>query len=423
MFSREAEREAGKPRIRSPLNIHCILIRFRVSFLSSLAPAPDRLVQNRRTERMADFKLRRAIAFEAARLMYERIESEYFTAKRKAAARVCRSSIKPTDLPNNSEIRDLIQEFARIHEGESRTANLRQMRLAALHMMRLLCRFRPRLIGSVMTGHTRKGSDIDLHLFSDHLEPITSALEEEGLQYDVERKHIEKNGAARVFTHVHVHDTFNFEFTVYAENMAHYVFKSSITGKAIERASTRELEELIAREHPEVELEAALAEHEQAVDPYQMFRLLLAPLENVKQNPKWHPEGDVLYHSLQVFELARDERPWDEEFLLAALLHDIGKGLDPHDHVNAGLQALDGLITPRTAWLIENHMLAQEYKAGTLGHRQRLRLEAHEDFEDLMLLRGVDDRGRVRGAVVSTVDEALDYLKELERSNGSGSFF
>jgi len=366
---------------------------------------------------MADAKLRQAIAFEAARLMYARTESEYFTAKRKAAKRLCRDTVKPSDLPSNAEIRDLIQVFARTHEGESRTANLKDMRLRALWLMRILCRFRPRLIGSVMTGHTRKGSDIDLHLFSDFLEPITSALEEEGLQYDVERKHLEKHGEARVFTHVHVHDTFNFELTIYAEDQAHYVFKSSITGKAIERASTRELEELIAREHPEVNLEEALEEQDEAVDPYQLFRLLLMPLDAVKQNPKWHPEGDVQYHLLQVFELARDERPWDEEFLLAALLHDVGKGIDPYDHVAAGLQALDGLITPRTAWLIENHMLAQEYKAVTLGYRQRVKLEAHEEFDDLMLLRELDNRGRVPGVQVGTVDEALDFLKELERSN------
>ena len=216
---------------------------------------------------MADAKLRRAIAFEAARLMYDRAESEYFTAKRKAAARVCRGSVKPSDLPSNAEIRELIQVFARTHEGEQRTANLRDMRLHALWLMRILCRFRPRLIGSVMTGHTRKGSDIDLHLFSDHIEPITAILEEEGLQYDVERKQIEKHGESRVFTHIHVYDTFNFELTVYAEDKAHYVFKSSITGKAIERASTRELEELIAREHPEVNLDEAMAERDEAVDP------------------------------------------------------------------------------------------------------------------------------------------------------------
>ena len=366
---------------------------------------------------MADAKLRHAIAFEAARLMYERTESEYFTAKQKAAKRLCRGTVKPSDLPSNSEIREQVQTFARLHEGDKRTENLKEMRLHALRVMRMLCRFRPRLIGSVMTGHTRKGSDIDLHLFSDHVEPITSILEAEGLQYDVERKHLEKHGESRTFTHVHVYDSFNFELTIYAENKAHYIFKSSITGKAIERASIAELEILIRREYPDIDIDGAIAEQEEAVDPYQLFRLLLLPLERVKQNPKWHPEGDVLYHSLQVFERAKDTRPYDEEFLLAALLHDVGKGIDPYDHVAAGLQVLEGLLTERTEFFIANHMLALEHKSGTLGHRQRVKLEASEDFEDLMLLRECDTAGRVPGAIVGTVDQALNYLKDLEREN------
>jgi hypothetical protein len=366
---------------------------------------------------MADVKLRQAIAFEAARLMYTRAESEYFTAKRKAAKRICRGEVKPSDLPKNAEIRELIQVFARTHEGERRKDNLREMRLSALRLMRLLCRYKPRLIGSTMTGHIRKGSDIDLHVFCDSPEAIAHQLESEGFQFDVERKQIVKHNESRIFTHIHVHDTFNFELTVYAEDKAHYVFKSSITGKAIERASIRELEELIEREYPDLDIESAIEEQEEEVDPYQMFRLLLNALETVKQNAKWHPEGDVQYHLLQVFELARDERPWDEEFLLAALLHDVGKGLDPFDHVGSGLLALDGLITERTAWLIENHMLAHEYKSGTLGQKARARLESHEDFDDLLLLQELDKRGREPGAPVGTVDEALDYLKALERNN------
>src|SRR5258707_2221736 len=239
---------------------------------------------------MSDGKLRQAIALEAARLMYERVESEYFTAKRKAAKRLCRGTLKPSDLPSNAEIRDQIQAFARVHEGESRTANLRDMRLHALRLMRVLCRFRPRLIGSVMTGHTRKGSDIDLHLFSDHVEPITAALEEEGLQFDVERKQIVKHGESRVFTHVHVYDAFNFELTVYAEDKAHYVFKSSITGKPIERASIRELEEMLLREYPGINLDEELQASAAAADPYQLYRMLFLPLEPVNQPEQYHPE-------------------------------------------------------------------------------------------------------------------------------------
>ncbi|MBI3821308.1 MAG: HD domain-containing protein [Planctomycetes bacterium] len=364
-----------------------------------------------------DHKLRQAIALEAARLMYERVETEYFTAKRKAAKRLCRGTVKPSDLPSNSEIRDQIQLFARLHEGDQRTANLKDMRLAALAMMRLLRPFKPRLIGSVMTGHIRKGSDIDIHVFTNSAGLVTDILENEGFQYDLERKAIVKFNESRVFTHIHVHDRFNYELTVYDEDKAHYVFKSSITGKAIERASIAELEEMLTRAYGD--LESASQEREQAeeADAYALFRMLLLPLENVQQSAKHHPEGDVLYHLLQVFELARDARPYDEEFLLAALLHDIGKGIDAHDHVAAALSVLEGCITERTQFLIEHHMNALEYKAGTLGARMRRQLEASEYFEDLMLLRELDTQGRVPGAMVGSVDEALDYVKELVRQN------
>jgi hypothetical protein len=368
---------------------------------------------------MANDKLRHAIAFEAARLMYERVESEYFTAKRKAAKRLCRQSCKPDDLPSNAEIRELIQTFARVHEGERRTAHLRAMRLAALRLMRLLRAFKPRLIGSVMTGHVRQGSDIDLHLFTDSVALVTQILEGEGYQFDVERKQVVKHGEARVFTHVHVHDRFPFELTVYPEDKAHYVFKSSITGKAIERASIRELEELLESEYPDLNVEEELGAEEVDTDPFPVYRMLLLPLERVQQSREYHPEGDALYHTLQVFELARDERPYDEEFLLAALLHDVGKGIELHDHVAAGLQALDGLITDRTRFLIENHMLAHDYRAGTLPPKQTQKLKASPDFDDLLLLERLDVAGRVPGAVVGTVDQALDYLRRLERDNES----
>ena len=292
------------------------------------------------------------------------------------------------------------------------------MRVEALRLMRLLRAFRPRLIGSVMTGHVRKGSDIDVHVFCDSPALLCDLLEQQGLQYDLERKQVVKHGESRVFTHIHIFDRFPFELTVYAEDKAHYVFKSSITGKPIERASIRELEELLAAEYPDLDLDGELQAAEAATDPYPVFRMLLLPLENVQGSPVHHPEGDVLYHSLQVFEQARDRRAYDEEFLLAALLHDVGKGLDRSRHVEAALDVLEDLITDRTRWLIEHHMHAHDYRIGVLGGKLRRELEASPDFEDLMLLRECDDAGRVAGAVVGTVDEALNYLRELERENG-----
>lgn len=364
-------------------------------------------------------KVRRQIAWEAARLMYERHESEYYRAKMKAARRICRGWVKPIDLPSNAEIRDQVQLFARLYEGDQRDRDLLEMRLEALRMMRLLRKYRPRLIGSVLTGHIRRGSDIDLHLFADGVEGITAALDSEGFVYDVERKRVRKQGEERIFTHVHVQDRFPFELTVYASNLAHFVFRSSITGKAIERASIAQLEKFLEHEYPELDIDHAVLEVSEQVDRFQIFEMLLLPLENVKQSPKYHPEGDALYHSLQVFDHACDALPYDEEFLLAALLHDIGKAIDPHDHVGAGIEALEGFITPRTKWLIEHHMDAQAFLDGTLGARARRRLQADESYEELLLLAECDRAGRQRGVEVPDVDDALRYIRDLAAMTGT----
>lgn len=345
--------------------------------------------------------------------MYDRQESEYYRAKLKAAKRFCKGWVKPADLPSNAEIRDEIQAMARQLEGDGRTHRLRSMRLAALRMMRRLELFRPRLIGSVLTGHIRDGSDIDLHVFSDSTEAITHLLDVDGRSYEVERKQVRKQGEEQVYTHIHVRGEFPIELTKYNPEMHRYVFKSSITGRPIERASIRQLEAFLAQEYPDLDLEAELARDDTGVDCYQLFESLLAPLENVKQNLKYHPEGDVLYHSLQVFDLARDELAYDEEFLTAALLHDVGKGIDPYDHVAAGLEALEGFVTERTAWLIENHMLAHGLADGTIGARARRRLQASEWFDDLVLLGECDRGGRQVGVEAPELDEAIDYLRQL----------
>jgi len=176
---------------------------------------------------MADERIRRQIALLAARLMYDRQESEYFTAKRKAARQLgVEYRYRPRDLPSNAEIRDQIQALANLLEGDKRKENLKDMRLAALSMMRRLDRFHPRLIGSVWTGHIRQGSDIDLHLFSNNISSVTNVLDEHNLRYTVERKRIIKHNEERVFTHVHVTDKCDFELTVYPMDKVSYVLCS-----------------------------------------------------------------------------------------------------------------------------------------------------------------------------------------------------
>lgn len=141
------------------------------------------------------------------------------------------------------------------------------------------------------------------------------------------------------------------------------------------------------------------------------LRLLLEPLGRFRMDPLIHPEGDALYHSLQVFEQGRMARPFDEEFLLACLLHDVGLGVDPRHAVAAALQVLDGLVTERTLFLIEHRPTATAYLKTGVCPRS---LRRSENFDDLLLLARCNREGCIAGAEVCTLDEALDYLAGLE---------
>ena len=369
---------------------------------------------------MSSSKLRRLIAWEAARLMYSREVSEYYHAKEKAARRIHKGWIKPADLPSNAEIRDQVQILARLHEGHSLQGKLLEMRLRAAWWLKHLAAFHPRLIGSVLKGSIREGSDIDIHVFAANPHSITIGLDDLGVHYELERKRIQKDGEQRVFTHIHLKDEYPVELTVYHPSLLGFRFRSSITGKPIERANLSQLERLITMEHEIDPQQQAgrLSEMDTRPDRFAVFLALLVPLENVKQNPKYHPEGDALFHSMQVYHLAKDEMPYDEEFLLAAVLHDVGKAIDPDDHVTAGLEALDGFISERTGWLIAHHMEAHQIHGRTIGARRRRRLVSHPWYDDLDSLGACDRDGRMPGAEVDSPEEALDYIEQIEEMFG-----
>ncbi len=184
-----------------------------------------------------------------------------------------------------------------------------------------------------------------------------------------------------------------------------------------------------ALSQPEPSPDEEIVSLAESLDRFAIYKMRLDPLETVKQNPKLHPEGDALFHSLQVFHLARDIRPYDEEFLLAALLHDVGKAIDPQNHVAAGIEALRGAVTERTLWLIEHQKdLTPRRDRSTSGKdglsparpipaRKKRVIDESEYAEDLVLLRELDQAGRVPGQPVDSVDEVLEYLKGLEHES------
>jgi len=135
------------------------------------------------------------------------------------------------------------------------------------------------------------------------------------------------------------------------------------------------------------------------------------------------PPSGLWRHSIAVSiaaeALVKDKNIDVDDIFTSALLHDVGKAIDPDDHVTAGLEALGGFVTDRTAWLIAHHMEAHKIRDRTIGARRRRRLSASPWFDDLCLLGDCDRAGRVPGATVDDLDSILDYIENIEEMFGS----
>ena len=81
---------------------------------------------------------------------------------------------------------------------------------------------------------------------------------------------------------------------------------------------------LLNSSKPSYELESLIMDGNFDQYPFDKIK----KLKNIDQNPKYHPEGNVLNHVLMVVDKASQVKHKSEyplAFMWAALLHDIGK--------------------------------------------------------------------------------------------------
>ena len=92
---------------------------------------------------------------------------------------------------------------------------------------------------------------------------------------------------------------------------------------------------------------------------------------------------DRLEHSLQTATRAhRDGR--DEEYVVCALLHDIGDILGPSNHAEIGAVILKPYVSERNHWMLEHHGIFQGYYFFHylgLDRDMREQFRGHPDFE------------------------------------------
>jgi predicted nucleotidyltransferase len=194
-------------------------------------------------------KIRRLIAREAARVMYEEGVREYRDAKRKAARQFGaeKALALGSHLPSNAEIHAELERLIGVYEGEVLPERLLHMRLLALRYMEMLAPFRPYLVGSVLAGTVTERSDIDIHLFADSAEEVEEFLRERGIPFESETVSVRRGGEFLEYPHIYVEeDGVEIECTVYPPEDIHRIPKSSITGRPMERADENRLRRIIA---------------------------------------------------------------------------------------------------------------------------------------------------------------------------------
>ncbi|MFZ5958519.1 HD domain-containing protein [Pseudomonas knackmussii] len=87
---------------------------------------------------------------------------------------------------------------------------------------------------------------------------------------------------------------------------------------------------------------------------------------------------DRLTHSLQTATLAhRDGR--DEEYVICALLHDIGDTLGSYNHADIAAAILKPFVSPENHWMVEKHAIFQGYY---FFHHLGLDRHLREQFKD-----------------------------------------
>jgi predicted nucleotidyltransferase len=115
------------------------------------------------------------IAKEAARLIYRGIAEEYKQAKNMAARNIGINS-----MPSNYEVAIELDLLADQEEGDGRRKLIVKLRYEALKLMKVLDKFDQILTGSVWRGTARKGSDIDINVYSNKPKQVEKVLQSSG---------------------------------------------------------------------------------------------------------------------------------------------------------------------------------------------------------------------------------------------------
>ena len=186
---------------------------------------------------------RDAVAREAARLIYRGVAEEYKHAKEMAAR-----SLGLNAMPSNHEVAEELDLLADREEGVERREHLVRLRREALDLMKDLDGYGPVLTGSVWRGTARRGSDVDINVYSDEPKKVEETLHEEGYEVNsIEEAVVNRAGRTIRAWHISVAlgDGVHAEVVVRPEMERGEVERCEIYGDLKRGLKTTELEKLM----------------------------------------------------------------------------------------------------------------------------------------------------------------------------------
>jgi hypothetical protein len=188
---------------------------------------------------------RSRIAHGAARLMAEDGIEDYALAKRKAARQVGDPDTR--ELPTNEEIDEALKAYRQIYHQKEHRDRIRALRETALRAMRELAQFNPYLTGSVLTGNAGKYADVNLQLYTDNPKAVELFLIDRDIPYRTTQSRLYCGGEP-VMAPVYVvtDEDIEIELTVLSPRELRGSLRTSLDGKAIERAKPGAVEQLLA---------------------------------------------------------------------------------------------------------------------------------------------------------------------------------
>ena len=121
---------------------------------------------------------------------------------------------------------------------------------------------------------------------------------------------------------------------------------------------------------------------------------LFEQTRGVLQKIEHHPEGDVFEHSLQTLTWAFRESK-DIDLIMAAMFHDIGKIENSYGHEAIATKMLNGYLSLKSIWLIENHIRFWYFILGVMRRKQKIMdLFGHPWLPELNMLCRWDKMAR-----------------------------